>query len=101
MLLKSEKDVFKIKNKTKKKQIVKKSKLGESFKKFRENIDDICSSESRETKQLVFGRKYSFSLENFNSLSLQEDSSENSTKFSSESFKLINVSVRKYFILFP
>ena len=92
MLLKSEQDVFKLKKKTKKKQIVKKSKLGESFRNFRENIDDICSSKSRENKLLVFGRKYSFSLENFNSLSLQEDSSENSTKFSSESFKLINVS---------
>merc|ERR1711881_413455 len=90
VLLKSEKDVFKLKKKTKKKQIVKKSKLGESFLKFRENFDDICSSKSRENKPLVFGRKYSFSLENFNSLSLQEDSSENSTKFSSESFKLIN-----------
>merc|ERR1711881_753105 len=90
VLLKSEKDVFKLKKKTKKKQIVKKSKLGESFKKFRENIDDICSRESSETKPLVFGRKYSFSLENFNSLSLQEDSSENSNNFSSESFKHIN-----------
>merc|ERR1712025_487931 len=86
----SEKDVFKIKNKTKKKQIVKKSKLGESFKKFRENIPDVCSSKSREAKPLVFGRKYSFSLENFNSLSLQEESSEPSHKFSSESFKHIN-----------
>lgn len=92
MLLKSEKDVLKLKKKSKNKTIVQKSKLGESFRKFRENFEEICSNRSRETKPLVFGRKYSFSLENFNSLSLQEDSSENSTKFSSESFKHINVS---------
>ena len=92
VLLKSEKDVLKLKKKSKNKTIVQKSKLGESFRKFRENFEEICSNRSRETKPLVFGRKYSFSLENFNSLSLQEDSSENSTKFSSESFKHINVS---------
>jgi len=90
VLLKSEKDVLKLKKKSKNKTIVQKSKLGESFRKFRENFEEICSNRSRETKPLVFGRKYSFSLENFNSLSLQEDSSENSTKFSSESFKHIN-----------
>ena len=80
-----------MKKQTKKKQIVQKSKLGESFRKFRETFPDVCSSKSREAKPLVFGRKYSFSLENFNSLSLQEESSEPSQKFSSESFKHINV----------
>ena len=88
VLLKSEKDVLKLRKKTKNKKIVQKSKLGESFQKFREGLEDIPSGDA---KPLVFGRKYSFSLENFNSLSLQEDSSENSTKFSSESFKHINV----------
>ena len=92
MVLKSERDVLKMKKQTKKKQIVQKSKLGESFRKFRETFPDVCSSKSREAKPLVFGRKYSFSLENFNSLSLQEESSEPSQKFSSESFKHINVS---------
>ena len=92
VVLKSERDVLKMKKQTKKKQIVQKSKLGESFRKFRETFPDVCSSKSREAKPLVFGRKYSFSLENFNSLSLQEESSEPSHKFSSESFKHINVS---------
>ena len=81
-----------MKKQSKKKQIVQKSKLGESFRKFRETFHDVCSSKSREVKPLVFGRKYSFSLENFNSLSLQEESSEPSNNFSSESFKHINVS---------
>ena len=92
MVPKSEKDVLKMKKQSKKKQIVQKSKLGESFRKFRETFHDVCSSKSREAKPLVFGRKYSFSLENFNSLSLQEESSESSNNFSSESFKHINVS---------
>ena len=81
-----------MKKQSKKKEIVQKSKLGESFRKFRETFPDVCSSKSREAKPLVFGRKYSFSLENFNSLSLQEESSEVSNNFSSESFKHINVS---------
>merc|ERR1712062_638789 len=80
----------KMKKPTKKKQIIQKSKLGESFRKFRETFPEVCSSKSRDAKPLVFGRKYSFSLENFNSLSLQEDSSELSNNFSSESFKHIN-----------
>ena len=88
VLLKSEKDVLKLRKKAKNKKIVQKSKLGESFQKFRDGLEDIPAGD---TKPLVFGRKYSFSLENFNSLSLQEDSSENSAKFSSESFKHINV----------
>ena len=92
MVLKSERDVLKMKKQSKKKEIVQKSKLGESFRKFRETFPDVCSSKSREAKQLVFGRKYSFSLENFNSLSLQEESSEVSNNFSAESFKHINVS---------
>merc|ERR1711941_37943 len=90
VVLKSEREVLKMKKTTKKKQIVQKSKLGESFRKFRETFPDVCSSKSREAKPLVFGRKYSFSLENFNSLSLQEESSEVSNNFSSESFKHIN-----------
>merc|ERR1719266_3267606 len=90
VVLKSEKEVLKRKKPTKKKPIVQKSKLGESFRKFRETFHDVCSSKSREVKPLVFGRKYSFSLENFNSLSLQEESSELSNNFSSESFKHIN-----------
>ena len=92
MVLKSEREVLKMKKQSKKKEIVQKSKLGESFRKFRETFPDVCSSKSREAKPLVFGRKYSFSLENFNSLSLQEESSEVSNNFSSESFKHINVS---------
>ena len=88
VLLKSEKDVLKLRKKAKNKKIVQKSKLGESFQKFRDGLEDIPAGD---TKPLVFGRKYSFSLENFNSLSLQEDSSEDSAKFSSESFKHINV----------
>ena len=94
MVLKSEREVLKMKKQTKKKPIVQKSKLGESFRKFRETFHDVCSSKSREVKPLVFGRKYSFSLENFNSLSLQEESSELSNNFSSESFKHINVSAQ-------
>merc|ERR1712048_1098064 len=89
-VLKSEREVLKMKKPSKKKQIVQKSKLGESFRKFRETFHEVCSSKSREAKPLVFGRKYSFSLENFNSLSLQEESSEPSNNFSSESFKHIN-----------
>merc|ERR1711879_271245 len=90
VVLKSEREVLKMKKQSKKKEIVQKSKLGESFRKFRETFPDVCSSKSREAKPLVFGRKYSFSLENFNSLSLQEESSEVSNNFSSESFKHIN-----------
>merc|ERR1739844_632935 len=90
LVLKSGRDVLKMKKQSKKKPIVQKSKLGESFRKFRETFPEVCSSKSREVKPLVFGRKYSFSLENFNSLSLQEESSELSNNFSSESFKHIN-----------
>ena len=94
MVLKSEEKVLKIKKSGKKKPLLRKSKLGESFSKFRDSSSSHCTvKEKNSSEKSVFGRKYSFSLENFNSLSLQDNSSSSSEDlYSTESFKTINVS---------
>jgi len=98
--VKSEEKVLKIKKSNKKRPLLRKSKLGESFTKFRDSVSSHCSvKEKNPSEKSVFGRKYSFSLENFNSLSLQDyaeaGSSSSSEKYSTESFKTINGSVGK------
>ena len=98
LVLKSETEVLKLKKSNKKKPLLRKSKLGESFTKFRDNnLTSQCSTSDPKLRgENVFGRKFSFSLENFNSLTLQDNtqSKEEDLKvnFSSESFKQINVS---------
>lgn len=99
-LVKSEEKVLKIKKDNKKRPLIRKSKLGESFAKFRDSVSSRCTvKEKNPSEKSVFGRKYSFSLENFNSLSLQDNaeagSSSSSEKYSTESFKTINGSVGK------
>jgi len=101
LVLKSETQVLKLKKSSKKKPLLRKSKLGESFTKFRDNnLTSQCStSDPKLQGENVFGRKFSFSLENFNSLTLQDNTQskdEDSTvNFSSESFKQINGSAGK------
>jgi len=96
----SEQKVLKLKKSSKKKPLLRKSKLGDSFTKFRDTISSHCSVKDDQSEKSVFGRKYSFSLENFTSLSLQDDKDTNngsssSQPFSTESFKNINGSVGK------
>lgn len=100
MVLKSEEKVLKIKKCNKKKPLLRKSKLGESFSKFRDSASSHNTvQEKNSQKKSVFGRKFSFSLENFTSLSLQDkkinSSSSSSELYSTESFKTINGSVGK------
>jgi len=101
LVLKSETEVLKLKKSNKKKPLLRKSKLGESFTKFRDNnLTSQCSTSDPKLRgENVFGRKFSFSLENFNSLTLQDNtqSKEEDLKvnFSSESFKQINGSAGK------
>ena len=96
MVLKSEQQVMKAKRSNKKKPLISKSKLGNSFSLLRENITDQCSVDDKTQQPEVFGRKFSFSLENFNSLSLQDKTEEtvgqSSKVYDTESFKHINVS---------
>ena len=98
MVLKSEQQVMKAKKSNRKKPLISKSKLGNSFSLLRENITDHCSVDDKTQQPEVFGRKFSFSLENFNSLSLQDQTEETvgqSLKvYDTESFKHINVSSR-------
>lgn len=102
MVLKSEEKVLKIKKCNKKKPLLRKSKLGESFSKFRDSASSHNTvQEKNSQKKSVFGRKFSFSLENFTSLSLQDkkinSSSSSSELYSTESFKTINVSSKSLF----
>merc|ERR1719205_405528 len=107
-VLKSEKEVFQLRktcSKPQNKSILRKSKLGESFKKFRTPADlttaiqdskDVTTSEN----QKIFGRKFSFSLENFGSLSIlewkdTEEAAESSSEFTTDSFKNFNGSGSK------
>ena len=104
-VLKSEKEVFQLRkscSKSQSKSILRKSKLGESFKKFRTPADlttaiqdskEVTTSENPK----VFGRKFSISLENFGSLSIldrndTEKAAESSSEFTTDSFKNFNVS---------
>jgi len=103
-VLKSEIQAIQLSEKSKNsagKTILRKSKLGESFKKFRTPADlnsaiqdskDVTTSENEK----IFGRKFSLSLENFGNLSLLDNSnseqSKDSTEFTTESFKKLNVS---------
>jgi len=94
----SEQKVLKLKKSSKKKPLLRKSKLGDSFTKFRDTISSHCSVKDDQSEKSVFGRKYSFSLENFTSLSLQDDKETNngsssSQPFSTENFKNINVRI--------
>jgi hypothetical protein len=99
MVLKSEQQVMKAKRSNKKKPLISKSKLANSFSLLRENITDQCSVDDKTQQPEVFGRKFSFSLENFNSLSLQDKTEEtvgqSSKVYDTESFKHINGSVGK------
>lgn len=107
-VLRSEKEVFQLRktcSKPQNKSILRKSKLGESFKKFRTPADlttaiqdskDVTTSEN----QKIFGRKFSFSLENFGSLSIlerkdPEEAAESSSEFTTDSFKNFNGSGSK------
>ena len=76
MVLKSEQQVMKAKRSNKKKPLISKSKLGNSFSLLRENITDQCSVDDKTQEPKVFGRKFSFMLENFNSLSLEDKTEE-------------------------
>jgi len=100
--LKSEKEVIQLKKSCKKsgnKAVLRKSKLGESFRKFRNPADlstAIRDSEAVTTTEnnKIFGRKFSLSLENFGSLSLLEkkdaEESDDSSHYSTDSFKNFN-----------
>jgi len=106
-VLKSEAEALKIRNPSRKsgsKTVLRKSKLGESFKKFRtpshlnaaiQDSKEVTTSEN----QKIFGRKFSLSLENFGSLSLLEQNSSertaDSSEFTTESFKKLNGSGSK------
>merc|ERR1711881_332759 len=106
-VLKSEIQAIQLSEKSKNaagKTILRKSKLGESFKKFRtpanlnsaiQDSKDVTTSENEK----IFGRKFSLSLENFGNLSLLDNSSseqsKDSTEFTTESFKKLNGSGSK------
>lgn len=106
-VLKSEKEVFQLKKTCKKSQsksILRKSKLGESFRKFR-NPSELTTAiqDSKEVitseNQKIFGRKFSLSLENFGNLSLLEEKGteegKEASEYSTESFKSFNGSGSK------
>ena len=88
-VLKSETKVVKLKKNSQRKPLLRKSKLGEIVSKHRDNITNECSVS--ENKNKVFGRKFSLSLDNFNSLTLGERKEHSSEAYSTESFKKINV----------
>jgi len=106
-VLKSELEAFQLSEKSKNvvgKTVLRKSKLGDSFKKFRtpaslsaaiQDSKDVTTTEN----QKIFGRKFSLSLDNFGSLSLLDTNSENksveSAEFTKESFKQFNGSGSK------
>ena len=91
-VLKSETKVVKLKKNSQRKPILRKSKLGEIVSKHRENITSECSvSKIQNKNKKVFGRKFSLSLDNFNSLTLGERKEHSSEDYSTESFKKINV----------
>ena len=89
-VLKSETKVVKLKKNNQRKPLLRKSKLGEIVSKHRENITSECSVSEIQNKK-VFGRKFSLSLENFNSLTLGERKENSPEKYSTESFKKTNV----------
>ena len=89
-VLKSETKVVKLKKNSQRKPLLRKSKLGEIVSKHRENITSECSVSKNKNKK-VFGRKFSLSLDNFNSLTLGERKEHSSEAYSTESFKKINV----------
>jgi len=101
--LKSEKEVIQLKKSCKKsvnKAILRKSKLGESFCKFRTPADlttaiqDSKAVVTTTENQKIFGRKFSISLENFGGLSLLEkkdaEESDDASNYSTDSFKSLN-----------
>jgi len=106
-VLKSEVEAFQLSERSKNvagKTVLRKSKLGDSFKKFRspaslntavQDSKEVTTSENEK----IFGRKFSQSLENFGNLSLLETNSEEkiaeSTEFTKESFTQFNGSGSK------
>jgi len=106
-VLKSEVEAFQLSERSRNvagKTVLRKSKLGDSFKKFRspaslttavQDSQKVTTSEN----QKIFGRKFSQSLENFGNLSLLETNSEEkvaeSTEFTKESFTQFNGSGSK------
>jgi len=106
-VLKSEVEAFQLSERSKNvagKTVLRKGKLGDSFKKFRspaslttavQDSQKVTTSEN----QKIFGRKFSQSLENFGNLSLLETNSEEkiaeSTEFTKESFTQFNGSGSK------
>ena len=93
-VLKSEIKVVKLKKNNQRKPLLRKSKLGEIVSKHRENITSECSVSENQNKK-VFGRKFSLSLDNFNSLTLGERKEQSPENYSTESFKKINVRTQK------
>lgn len=106
-VLKSEKEALQLRKscrKSQNKSILRKSKLGDSFKKFRTPADLTAAiQDSKEVttseNQKIFGRKFSLSLENFGNLSLLERNNTEETvdplEFTTESFKRLNGSGSK------
>jgi len=91
-VLKSETKVVKLKKTNQRKPLLRKSKLGEIVSKHGESLTSECSvSQFQNKNNKVFGRKFSLSLDNFNSLSLGDRKEESSEDYSTESFKKINV----------
>merc|ERR1712013_485803 len=104
----SELEAFQLSEKSKNvagETVLRKSKLGDSFKKFRtpaslsvaiQDSKDVTTTEN----QKIFGRKFSLSLDNFGSLSLLDTNSEKksveSAEFTKESFKQFNVSFSRH-----
>ena len=91
-MLKSETKVVKLKKTNQRKPLLRKSKLGEIVSKHGESLTSECSvSQFQNKNKKVFGRKFSLSLDNFNSLTLGDRKEESSEDYSTESFKKINV----------
>ena len=90
MVLKSEQQVMEAKRSNKKRPLTRKSKLGNSFSLLRENIADHYSPE-------VFGKKFSFMLENFNSLPLQDKTDETVRQ---SSYIMLLLKFKVYIMLF-
>ena len=76
MVLKSENLIMKRKKYSRRKPLIRKSKLSSTLQKTQDDLTNQCTLNNK--SQNV--RKFSFSLENFDSLSLQEKSDTNHQK---------------------
>jgi len=100
--MKSEKEVLKLRKSCKKSKstfVLKKSKLGESFKTFQSPKSETTANQDYKDETDVFGRKFSLGLEDFESLSILENKqievTEEASKYSAETFKNLNVCASK------